>query len=127
MSEMNDNIEVFKLLDTDENKDAMNNYIDNLEEKKKQRQKDIDAELYRKAEIDFIQNHKETFTKTPALQLYYDTTPKFDNILTLISKLRYEVDRLNDKEYNECLDCLQNQVTMISLAIKGQVIEDQPK
>ena len=82
MSEMNDNIEVFKLLDTEENKDEMNNYIDNLEEKKKQRQKDIDAELYRKAEIDFIQNHKETFTKTPALQLYYDTTPKFDNILT---------------------------------------------
>lgn len=82
------------------------------------------ASTCRKNEINFMKLNEDDFTKTPIRRCYYQTAPHFDAILDDISKLRYDVDRLDEEEYQNCLSDLQAHLTNISLEIKSLVIYD---
>lgn len=86
---------------------------------------DREASADRKAQVNFMKSHEDYFTKTPIRKCYYETTSYVDAILDNISKLRYDIDRLNEEEYQSCISDIQSNLTLISLKIKALVIHDE--
>lgn len=112
-------------INDEESKKQQSEYMDRLYEKRKKLHFESEAHEARQGEIKFMQNNVSDFTDTLAKKLYYETTPIIDSILTILGKLQYEVDRLDDNEYDKAFDVLRSDISKLSLCIKKHVIDEQ--
>lgn len=112
----------------EESRKQQEEFVDNLRKTREEKRKaEMVCSEIRKAEIAFVESKNDFFSETVSRKLYRDTLPIFDDILTSIHNLLYEVDRLDDSEYENELSKLKASVTKLSLAVKKLVIEEDVK